>query len=107
MFTYNNLVGDVSLSLVDPLSWELRFLLNSSLAIDLVLTSGDFSECSDSEFSCSVLTDRPLKAIMYRMILLLNAKRYQEAILITPFGLASTLKIVSRLDGKDFFYLPK
>lgn len=75
MFTYNNLVGDVSLSLVDPLSWELRFLLNSSLAIDLVLTSGDFSECSDSEFSCSVLTDRPLKAIMYRMILLLNAKR--------------------------------
>lgn len=28
-----------------------------------MLTRGDFSECSDSEFSCSVLTDRPLKNV--------------------------------------------
>ena len=54
-----NLIGEGSVSLADPLSCE--FLLNRSLAIDLVLTSGDFSEWSDSEFSCSVLIDRPLK----------------------------------------------
>lgn len=54
-----NLVGESSR--VEPLSWEPRFLLNKSLANDLVLTSGDFSECSDSEFSFSVLTERPLK----------------------------------------------
>lgn len=55
-----NLVGE-SLSLADALSCELIVLLNSSLANDRVLTSGDFSECSDSEFSCSELTERPLK----------------------------------------------
>lgn len=55
-----NLVGE-SLSLfVFPLScWKL--LLNKSLANEsnFALTRGDFSECSDSEFS--ELTDRPLK----------------------------------------------
>lgn len=59
-----NLVGE-SLSLfVFPLScWKL--LLNKSFANEsnLALTRGDFSECSDSELSCSELTDRPLKYI--------------------------------------------
>jgi hypothetical protein len=48
-----NLVGD---PLAEP--------LNKSFASDLVLTRGDFSECSDSEFSCSVLTERPLKEVI-------------------------------------------
>lgn len=57
-----NLVGDsLSLLLFGPLSWVLKLRWNKSLARDLVLTSGDFSECSDSEFSCSELTDRPLQ----------------------------------------------
>jgi hypothetical protein len=59
-----NLVGD-SLSLFGPLSCELMLLLNKSFASDLVLTSGDFSECSDSlPFSCSELTERPLQLII-------------------------------------------
>lgn len=57
---FHNLVGE-SLSLFNPLSCVLKLLLNKSLANDLVLTSGDFSECSDSELlSCSELTERPL-----------------------------------------------
>lgn len=56
-----NLVGDsLSLLLFGPLSCVLKLRWNKSLARDRVLTSGDFSECSDSEFSCSELTDRPL-----------------------------------------------
>lgn len=56
---FHNLVGE-SLSLFNPLSCVLKLLLNKSFANDLVLTSGDFSECSDSELSCSELTERPL-----------------------------------------------
>lgn len=56
-----NLVGDSVTLLLDELSC-LKLLLNRSLAREsnLVLTNGDFSDCSDSEFSCSVLTDLPL-----------------------------------------------
>lgn len=75
-----NLVGEPSL--VDPLSWKLKFLLNSSFANDLVLTKGDFSECSDSE-SCSELTERPLKKIWIESCIVLVKTFLDETTLDT------------------------
>lgn len=73
-FWNRNLVGD-SLSLADELpvaSWS-KLRLKSSLASEssLALTSGDRSECSDSELlSWSELTERPLRKEETRLLVL-------------------------------------
>lgn len=65
-YHFKHLVGDEQHSFgVELLSCDVLFdeRLKSILAnvSNLALTNGDFSVCSLSEFSCSELTDRPLR----------------------------------------------
>ncbi len=57
----NNLVGD-TLSLHELVDSWVMLRLNSSFAnvSNLAVTSGDFSDCSVSELSCSELVERIL-----------------------------------------------